>query len=319
MDVSLKECCEFFKKAEDAFIFCHRNPDGDTLGSAFALHYILKEIGIRSKVLCSDGFPKQYGYLMREYEPEEFEPKTLVAVDIADDDLLGEALAEYRGKIDLCIDHHENGKNYAKKRLVRGGAAATAEIIEDVLEELGAKLSPLIADCIYTGVSTDTGCFRYSNTTEKSHNVAGKMFFAGCNFPMINYTMFEMKSLSRIALERELLGTIEYHSGGKCAAAYITSEMMEKTGADNAELEGVASIPREIEGVEVGITFRQRDDGWKISVRTSDDVDAAAICKALGGGGHRCAAGCFIAGSLEAAKKAMLEAAKKALAELEEG
>ena len=288
MDVSLKECCEFFKKAEDAFIFCHRNPDGDTLGSAFALHYILKEIGIRSKVLCSDGFPKQYGYLMREYEPEEFEPKTLVAVDIADDDLLGEALAEYRGKIDLS-------------------------------KELGAKLSPLIADCIYTGVSTDTGCFRYSNTTEKSHNVAGKMFFAGCNFPMINYTMFEMKSLSRIALERELLGTIEYHSGGKCAAAYITSEMMEKTGADNAELEGVASIPREIEGVEVGITFRQRDDGWKISVRTSDDVDAAAICKALGGGGHRCAAGCFIAGSLEAAKKAMLEAAKKALAELEEG
>ena len=161
MEINVQKCCEILREMDDIVILTHRNPDGDTLGSAFALHYILKQLGKRSKVVCHDGFPKQFSYLLLEYEPEDFEPKAVVAVDIADEQLFGENLNEYKGKVDLCIDHHGSNKHYAKNWLVRDTAAACCEIIEDIcygFEE--AELTKIIADCIYTGVSTDTGCFR---------------------------------------------------------------------------------------------------------------------------------------------------------------
>lgn len=313
MEITVAECCEKLREMDDIVILCHRNPDGDTLGSGFALHYILKQLGKRSRVECHDGFPKQYSYMFRDYAPEEFEPRALVAVDIADEQLFGERLEKYCGRVDLCIDHHGSNKHYAKDWIVRETAAATAEVMEDIcygFEEI--TLTKEIADCIYTGVSTDTGCFRYSNTTGHSHAVAGRMFKAGCDFAMINRVMFELKSLSRIAIEKEVLNTVEYHFNKRCALVYITSDMMERTGALDSELEGVAAMPREIEGVEVGITLRQRDDGFKISLRTGDEVDASVLCGRLGGGGHRCAAGCFVPGDLETAKAAILEAVKEA-------
>ena len=307
MEINVQKCCEILRKMDDIVILTHRNPDGDTLGSAFALHYILKQLGKRSRVVCHDGFPKQFSYLLLEYEPEDFEPKAVVAVDIADEQLFGENLNEYKGKVDLCIDHHGSNKHYAKNWLVRDTAAASCEIIEDIcygFEE--TQLTKIIADCIYTGVSTDTGCFRYSNTTAHSHAVAGRMIAAGCDFKMINRVMFEIKSQSRIAMEKEVLATMEYHFNKKVALVYITRDMMERTGALDSELEEIASMPRQIEGVLVGATLRQRDDGYKISLRSGEEIDSAAICGKLGGGGHRCAAGCFVKGNLEHAKKEIL-------------
>lgn len=314
MEITVEQCCERLRDMDDIVILCHRNPDGDTLGSGFALHYILKSLGKRSRVECHDGFPKQYSYMLREYEPKEYEPKAVIAVDIADEQLFGERLSKYCGKVDLCIDHHGTNKHYAKDWLVREGAAATAEVIEDIcygFEEV--DLTKLIADCIYTGVATDTGCFRYSNTTSHSHAVAGRMFKAGCDFGMINRVMFELKSLSRIAIEKEVLNTVEYHFDKKCALVCITREMMDKTGALESELEGVAAMPRQIEGVEVGITLRQRDDGFKVSIRTGEEADASVLCGRLGGGGHRYAAGCFVKGNLDEAKEVVLKAVGEAL------
>ena len=216
--------------------------------------------------------------------------------------------------VELCIDHHASNKHYAKDWLVRSSAAACAEIIEDIcysFEEV--ILTTRIANCIYTGVATDTGCFRYSNTTGHSHSVAGRMIKAGCDFAMINRVMFELKSPSRIAMEKEVLNTIEYHFNKQCALVYITKDMMERTGALDSELEGVAAIPRQIEGVEVGITFRERDDGFKVSLRTGDLIDASVICARLGGGGHRCASGCNVEGTLEEAKAAVLASVKESL------
>ena len=319
MEVSVQKCCEILRGMDDIVILSHRNPDGDTLGSAFALHYILNQLGKRSRIECHDGFPKQYSYLLAGYEEKDFEPKNIVAVDIADEQLFGEKLEKYRGKVDLCIDHHGSNKHYAKDWLVRDTAAACCEIIEDIcygFEE--AELTKLIADCIYTGVSTDTGCFRYSNTTGHTHAVAGRMFKAGCDFVMINRAMFEVKSFSRIAIEREVLNSLELYFDNKCAVVCITKKMLEETGAEESELEGVAAMPREVEGVLVGITLRQRDNGYKISVRTGEEVDASGLCGNFGGGGHRCAAGCFIEGNLETAKKAMLKAVEKVLGEAAE-
>ncbi len=319
MEVSVQKCCEILRGMDDIVILSHRNPDGDTLGSAFALHYVLNQLGKRSRVECHDGFPKQYSYLLLDYKPEDFEPKAVVAVDIADEQLFGENLEKYRGKVDLCIDHHGSNKHYAKNWLVRDTAAACCEIIEDIcygFEEV--QLTKIIADCIYTGVSTDTGCFRYSNTTGHTHAVAGRMFKAGCDFVMINRAMFEVKSFSRIAIEREVLNTLELYFDNRCAVVYITKDMLERTGAEEAELEGVAAMPREIEGVEIGITLRQRDNGYKISVRSGDLVDASVLCGKLGGGGHRCAAGCFVEGDLDTAKKTVLKIAGESFGEVTE-
>ena len=319
MEINVQSCCEILRDMDDIVILSHRNPDGDTLGSAFALHYILNQLGKRSRVECHDGFPKQYSYLLLDYKPEDFEPKAVVAVDIADEQLFGEKLEKYRGKVDLCIDHHGSNKHYAKNWLVRDTAAACCEVIEDIcygFEEV--ELTKIIADCIYTGVSTDTGCFRYSNTTGHTHAVAGRMFKAGCDFVMINRAMFEVKSFSRIAIEREVLNTLELYFDNRCAVVCITKDMLSRTGAEESELEGVAAMPREVEGVLVGITLRQRDNGYKISVRSGEEVDASVLCGNFGGGGHKCAAGCFIEGDLETAKKAMLEVIEKALGEATE-
>ena len=319
MEINVQQCCEILRKMDDIVILSHRNPDGDTLGSAFALHYILNQLGKRSRVECHDGFPKQYSYLLLDYKSEDFEPKAVVAVDIADEQLFGENLEKYRGKVDLCIDHHGSNKHYAKNWLVRDTAAACCEVIEDIcygFEEV--ELTKIIADCIKTGVSTETGCFRYSNTTGHTHAVAGRMFKAGCDFVMINRAMFEVKSFSRIAIEREVLNTLELYFDNRCAVVCITKDMLIRTGAEESELEGVAAMPREVEGVLVGITLRQRDNGYKISVRSGEEVDASVLCGKLGGGGHRCAAGCFIEGDLDTAKKTILELVSECLGEVKE-
>ena len=308
MEVNVQQCCEILREMDDIVILCHRNPDGDTLGAGFGLHYILAQLGKRSRVECHDVIPPMFSYLLLDYKPEEFEPKNIVAVDIADEKLFGSNLEKYCGKVDLCIDHHGSNKHYAKNWLVRENAAAACEIIEDIcygFEE--AELSKIIADCIYTGVSTDTGCFRYSNTTGHTHAVAGRMFKAGCDFVKINRLNFEVKSFSRIAIEREALNTLELHYDGRCALVYITDEMLKRTGAAESELEGIAAMPREVEGVEVGLTIRWRDNGYKVSVHTGEEVDASVLCGKLGGGGHRCAAGCFVEGDLEHAKETLLK------------
>lgn len=314
MEITLERCCEILREMEDIAIICHRNPDGDTLGSGFALYYIFKQLRKRSRVFCHDEIPPQYSYLLLDYQEEDFKPKNVVAVDIADEQLFGENLECFKERADLCIDHHGTNKHYAKETLLRENAAANCETFEEIVNGLAeVKLTKTIANCIYTGISTDTGCFCYSNTTAKTHEIAGRMIQSGCDYAMINRVMFEIKSLSRIALEKEVLNTVEYHFGAKCALIYITNEMMERTGADKGELEGVASIPRKIEGVEVGITLRQRDNGYKISLRTGDEVDASALCQKLGGGGHRYAGGCFVEGSLEGAKKAILKVVEESL------
>ncbi len=315
MELSVAECCEKLRQMDDVVILCHRNPDGDTLGSGFALRYILEQLGKRSRIECNDELPNQYHYMFPIHGPEDFEPKFVVAVDIADEKLFGENLEQYKGKVDLCIDHHGSNKHYAKDWLVRSDAAACAEIIEDICYGFeDVILTKRIADCIYTGVATDTGCFRYSNTTGHSHSVAGRMIKAGCDFAMINRVMFELKSPSRIAMEKEVLNTIEYHFNKQCALVYITQDMMERTGALDSELEGIAAIPRQIEGVEVGVTMREEANGeFKISLRTGDLVDASVIGARLNGGGHRCAAGCNVAGDLDEAKKIILDAVKQSL------
>ena len=189
----------------------------------------------------------------------------------------------------------------------------------DLLGQMGVEITAQIADCLYTGIATDTGCFRFANTTARSHITAAWLMEAGARASELNARLFESKKPQRVEAERLALNNLEYYFDGRCALIYLTREDILSSGVAPSDLEDLTSLPRAIEGVEVGLTLRQQPGGsYKISVRTTDEVDACAIAKRLGGGGHVRAAGCELMGNLDNAKAAVLAEVKKELARCEQ-
>lgn len=315
MKIDLCRAANLLLSKDNILILAHSHPDGDTLGSAFALCRGLQLLGKQSKVFCSDIIPSKFSYLWREVKEQEFTPEYIVAVDVADTKLLGKPGEElYSDKIDLCIDHHASNLMYAKETLLDVTAGGTCEVICMLLNEMKVEISADIADCIYTGVSTDTGCFRYSNATSRSYRIAADMIDKGADAAIINQVMFETKTRTYAQLERLALDTMKMYFDGKCAIIHVTQEMYRKSGSDESECDPIASLPRQIEGVLVGAMIREKEDGtFKVSVRTHRPVDASKLCGMMNGGGHSRAAGCQLDGPLENAQAILLENIKKVL------
>lgn len=314
--MTLIEITEKLKSNNNFYILTHQYPDGDTLGSAFALCEALQKIGKKAKVLCPDLISKKYQYLMSGVRPEDFKSDCIVSVDVADKKLLGSLQQTYGDNVDICIDHHGSNTKFARYMYVDSKRAATAEIIYDIIKLMDVTITKSIADCIYTGISTDTGCFRYTNATPDSYRIAADMMECGCNAAAINRVMFETKSRAKLDIERQVFDSIEYFSDNKCAIIYVTLDMIRKSGVKEDELDGIASIPRKIEGVLIGITIREKSDNtFKISVRTNDNINAAAFCGEFGGGGHIAAAGCSISGTIPEIKSKLAEVATRYIAE----
>ena len=304
---------ELLKKQNNILILAHGNPDGDTLGCAYSLCRALRAMGKKAAVECCDDIPRKFDYLKRELDEQIFEPDYIVAVDVADTKLLGKKDEEkYSDKIDLAIDHHASNRMFAENTLVDSSAASASEVILLVIRELGQKITPEIADGIYTGLSTDTGCFRYSNVTPRTLRMAAEMIEAGADNAAINTVMFETKTKSYAALERECLANMQMFFDDRCALIIVTQEMFRKTGSSESECDGIAALPRQVEGVLIGVTLREKKDGnFKVSMRTHAPANASEICAQMGGGGHIRAAGCQLDGPLENAKKILIENIKK--------
>lgn len=312
----LQKICGILKSAQQILILTHKSPDGDTLGSGFALCRALIKLGKTAAVVCSDPIPQRYDYL-RAGEKNLETPDLIVAVDIATTDLLGDKLSCYKENIDLCIDHHGSNSRFAKFTFVDSNAAAACEIFTEVINKLGVEISKDIANCLYTGIATDTGCFRYSSTTAKTLKTAAALVEAGAESAKLNKLLFETVSKERLELEKLALQNLEYHCGGKAAVMVLSLDMMEKSGAEESETEGIPALPARIEGVEAGITLREKEDGsYKISVRTVKKLNASQICARFGGGGHSCAAGCRLTDNLETAKSEIVGAVRDALEKL---
>ncbi len=302
------------QKADNILILCHKNPDGDTLGSAGALYWALRSLGKTAAVFCSDAIHVRYAYMELELFYDQFEPKYVVAVDIAGQQLFGNDAAKWVSKVDLCIDHHGSNTGYASAMLLDDSAAANCEILYELLLEMKINIDTKIANCLYTGVSTDTGCFCFANTTARTHEVTANLVELGANILMLNELLFVNKTKQRIAIEQKALSTLEYHFDDTCALICLTLDMVQSIGADDADLEGITSLPRSIEGVLVGVTMRQQPGGsYKVSIRTKTGIDATIVAKRLGGGGHKNAAGCEILGGIDYAKNAILMEVEKIL------
>ena len=308
--MTLKEVANFILQHNNFDILTHNYPDGDCIGSAFALAHALKQIGKNARVITTDR-QKKFEFLFESYSAPEFEREYVISTDVADEKLLGANRKEYEGKIDLCIDHHKSNVINAPYKYVDADSAAAGEIIYELIPLLGAEYTKEIADCLYTAISTDTGCFRYTNTTSRTMRIAAELIDLNCDSGYINKEMFETKSKARVELEREILESMIFCADDKCAIIYTTREMTEGLGDD--ETEGIASIPRQIEGVKMGITVREKEKDYKVSVRTNDGVDACAFCKQFGGGGHVAASGCTLKGDLQSVLDTLINAAEKIL------
>lgn len=308
MSIDIKGAAKLLLSQDDIVILTHQNPDGDTLGCAFALYYTLTAHGKRVRVENEKAIPKKYAFLYESYKEQKFEPKCVVAVDIASTSLFGKGLEHYADRVDLCIDHHKSNTNYAKSTLLCSSVAAACELVYDVIMEIDGDISDKALLCIYTGVSTDCGCFKYSNTTSKAHKIAARAIERKLDIYRVNQLMFESKSRAQLEIERTSLQNLEFHYSGKCALIVITADLLKKTGAEESDLDALPAMTRQIQGVEVGVVIKERNEGeFKVSLRTGKQPDASAICSEFGGGGHAGAAGCTIYGTADEAKARILE------------
>ena len=296
MKLDLKQTVNFLKENDNYLFICHINPDGDTLGSATALARGLAQLGKSSKIICADEITEDYQFLFEGLTQSEENFEKIVAVDVADPKLFGDEFnALYGDKVDLCIDHHPTNVDYAKNLFLEADSASTAEMIYLILKELDVEITKKIASCLFTGVTTDTGCFRFSNTTVRTYGIAAELVAFGADSQNIIRTFFETKTKTYVALERLALESMRYYFDDRCAVMFVTQDMYTRSGSNDTETTNLANIPKQIEGVLVGVLMRELKDGsFKTSIRTNGDIDASEIAGRLGGGGHIGAAACTI-------------------------
>lgn len=319
MTGTVTEAARALLAADNILILTHRRPDGDTTGCAGALCRGLRQLGKTAYILENVELTRRYEPLIAPcYAPADFAPDCVVTTDIADYGLLTDNAEPYRDRLDVVLDHHRSNAMAAPVRVVRETAGACAELIADVLDEMGVKLTADIAECLYIALSTDTGCFRYSNTTPDTLRIAARCLEAGVDGGEINRRLFEVKSWPRFQMERIIFDTMEFLMDGKIALVIIRRADINRTGADMDDLDSIASLTRQIEGVQVGITITENTDGTsKISVRTTKEVDASAICAKCGGGGHLRAGGASLSCGPDTARDQIVDAARQVYAESE--
>lgn len=298
MLIDKKKAAEMLKEADNILILTHANPDGDTLGSGFALLRALLKLGKKARLINNDEINRKFSYLSEGIACPGFKEEFIVSVDTAERKLLGDSVsAEYGERVDLSIDHHGISRLFAKNTFCESDSASCCELVYLVIKEMGVEIDPQIASCIYTGVSTDTGCFRYSNVTPRTHRLAAELIEAGAEHSRVNVRMFETKSMNNIMLERKCLDSLKSYADGKIALIAVTKAMLDECKTDKSALDAIKPITRQIEGVEIGITVKEEDgDKVGVSIRSSENYDAAKICAHFGGGGHERAAGCQFSG-----------------------
>jgi bifunctional oligoribonuclease and PAP phosphatase NrnA len=291
-------------RGNDRFlVVTHENPDGDALGSLRAIALGLRALG-KDVVTYLSGdapLPAEYGFLdlgdLRRTLPHDLGDRVLVAVDcasarrIAPDDL---AVSGARLVID--IDHHHDNTRFGAENLIVADASSTAEIVRDVLRELGVELTPAIAEALYVGLVTDTGRFQYSNTTPKALRLAAELVEAGADVHGIFREVYESVQFAKLKLLARALERAQLYEGGRLVVTHLVKSDYAAVGAEEPYSEGIIDYLRAVEGSEVVALIREppRDDGptRRISLRSShDQLDVSAIARLQGGGGHRQAAG----------------------------
>lgn len=313
-----KSDIELFKELltkDNIRIIAHRSPDGDTLGSCFALCEILRNMGKNAEVVCSDKVLEKLTVLTdgkKELLPT-FTPDCQITVDVATEELLGREYEADAKNTDYAIDHHYTNTKYAKKTLLNGECSSAGEFLYYLLKDSETKITKKAARLLYAAIASDTGCFKFQNTCSSTHIAAAHLLEYGIETENLNKALFDEASADYIRFECDVVNEMKLEDG--IVLLPVSKAMMEKHGINERETDGLAYMLRRIQGVKVGATLRESDEKIRISIRSFSDVNVAEIAAQLGGGGHVKAAGCAIKGTLEEAQTILFDILKKSLKE----
>lgn len=323
----LDRIAEAVKTSENIAVLPHITADGDALGSSFALALALAGIGKKADVLLEEKVPLIYCFLpgmefSSVYE-EETGPKMrrarhydlVIALDCGDIERLGTRRKVFdAAEKTVNIDHHQTNTGFAALNLTDTGASATGEIIFELIGHLGQKIGRDAATSLYAAIATDTGGFRYSNTTPHTHEIAAELIRLGVDVADISQRVFDITSYGKVKLMGAAIRNLELLEDGKLAVMAVTNEMIRSSEAREEDSDGIINVARNIRGVEAAAMLRQLDSGEiKVNLRSNNYVDVAAIAARHSGGGHKRAAGFTTAGVLEQVKEAVINELKEAL------
>jgi bifunctional oligoribonuclease and PAP phosphatase NrnA len=317
----LEKIASILKSEDDFLVVTHINPDGDAIGSLLGMHLALTEMGKHSKALCADKFPAIYNFLpgheqvVTDLKGIAHQPQFILAVDAAEENRISGDLSDIRNRAKLInIDHHETNPGFGDINCVQPAATSTAEIVHEIIKGAGYKLSTDVAKCLYTGLVTDTGGFRFAGVNSRTLRLGAEMLAAGFESYDVIRPLYEEYPIRRIYLERLLLERIEFFLDGKLIISTLYSEDFQKFGADMSETESLVNRLRESKGVLAGILFTTMPDNVvRVSFRSKDSLNVSAIAKSLGGGGHSHAAGLKSTLPLQELKERIVQAVSQAL------
>lgn len=286
-------------------ILTHKNPDGDTVGSACALCSALRRKGKTAYLYPNRQISKKLmPYAEPLFAPEGYAPGCVLSVDIATEELFPLGFA---GKAELCVDHHPTNSHFAKKELIKPERSACGEIVLDLIKTLCGKPDRDEATLLYIALTTDTGCFQYANVNARSFSAAAELVGYGADNRKVSLEFFRKVSDARIKLEGLIYSSMEYYRDGTLTVATVTNDMLKQAGADEDDCDDLAGLPGRAESSIVSVTIKELEDGKsKISVRSNPGVSSSDICAVFGGGGHELAAGCTISSPPDKAKEMLL-------------
>lgn len=313
MNLSYQAAAQWLLDHDAYLILTHVRPDGDTVGCAAALCTALQEQGKTAWVLPNPETTAIFTpYLEGLLAPEGYQPQTVVSVDMAARGLFPENAQCYLEKVDLAFDHHPSQEFFAQNTCLDAQRAACGELMFDVIRQWG-PVSQAVALPLYVAVSTDTGCFVYSNTSPATHAVAAALLATGIDFYPINRRHFRTRSFKRLQLESLLTAGMELLDEGQLAIVTLTLDMIAQVGAKEEDLDDISAFVGGVEGVHTGVTIRELRPGvCKISLRTEPgELNASAVCGKLGGGGHAAAAGATVEGDPAYTRQVLVQAIRQ--------
>jgi phosphoesterase RecJ-like protein len=316
--MSLAEVVSFLEEKQSFLITGHVSPEGDVIGSGMALALALRDRGKKAEVINRDPIPQQLLFLPHEglfTQQENMTQKAdaLIVVDSGSFERTGYTRPLSIPTV-INIDHHITNPSFGTINWVVPTAVATGEMIYDLLNAMKAPITSPIATCIYTTLITETGSFRYVNTTSRALRIAGEMIEKGADPFRIATALFEANTAGRLRLLAEVLANMELSADERIAWIQVTQAQLQKTGTTLADTEDFVTYPRSIEKVEVAVFFREvGSEQYRISFRSQGKVDVALLAKRLGGGGHTYAAGCTRVGPWEKVKERVLASAQEAV------
>lgn len=287
-------------KTDDRFlVVTHVNPDGDAVGSLLGMSTALRELGKECWALAAEPVPEAYRFLsgwrdvLTGSSDLNGSPRWIISLDVAAEDRIAGDVGRFRANTPLVnIDHHGTNPHFGAINLVDPTATSTAELVHTILKGTGLSMPAAVGECLYTGLVTDTGCFRFEGVNSRTFRMAAEMIETGFDPSRVTQALFEELPLRRLHLERLMLDRCEILLDGRLVMSKLSEADFDALGAAMSDTENMVNRLREHQGVVAGVLFTEMSDGLvRVSMRSKAPLDVATIAGTLGGGGHVRAAG----------------------------